>query len=212
MNPARGDGATQHATLEAALRGRDDVADSAAEAVERAIASARALGLTDVAYAFEPSPVGDLLVAVTPRGLIRLAYNAHEHSDEVLEELARKVSPRVVEAPAALDEVRRELDEYFAGRRTAFEIPIDWRLHDGFGRRVLKATARIPFGTVLTYGEVAAKAGSPRGHRAAGNALGANRVPIVVPCHRVVRSGGKIGGYTGGIERKEFLLGLEGVR
>jgi methylated-DNA-[protein]-cysteine S-methyltransferase len=118
----------------------------------------------------------------------------------------------VVEAPAALDEVRRELDEYFDGKRTSFDIPIDWRLHDGFGRRVLRATARIPFGRVLTYGEVAAKAGSPRGHRAAGNALGSNRMPIVVPCHRVVRSGGSIGGYTGGVERKEFLLELEGVR
>jgi methylated-DNA-[protein]-cysteine S-methyltransferase len=198
-------------TLEDILCGAD-VADAAAQAAEQAATSARALGLIDVSYAFEPSPVGDLLVAVTPRGLIRLAYNAHEHSDEVLEELARKVSPRVVESPAALDEVRRELDEYFAGTRKAFDIPVDWRLHDGFGRRVLRATARIPFGKVLTYGDVAAKAGSPRGHRAAGNALGSNRMPIVVPCHRVVRSGGKLGGYTGGIERKEYLLELEGVR
>jgi len=199
-------------TLEEILRGSDDVGDAAARAAERAVASARALGLTDVSYAFEPSPVGELLVAVTARGLIRLAYNAHEQADTVLEELARKVSPRVVEAPAALDDVRRELDEYFEGRRTAFDIPVDWRLHDGFGRRVLRATAGIPFGKVLTYAEVAAKAGSPRGSRAAGNALGSNRVPIVVPCHRVVRSGGKIGGYTGGVERKEYLLELEGVR
>jgi methylated-DNA-[protein]-cysteine S-methyltransferase len=194
------------------LQGPDDVGDAAAQALDRAVASARALGLIDVSYAVEPSPLGDLLVAVTPRGLIRLAYNAHERADEVLEELARKVSPRVVESPAALDDVRRELDEYFAGNRKAFDIPIDWRLHAGFGRRVLRATARIPFGRVLTYGEVAAEAGSPRGHRAAGNALGSNRFPIVVPCHRVVRSGGSIGGYTGGIERKEYLLELEGVR
>ena len=199
-------------TLEDLLRGHDDVAGDAARATERAIAAARALGLTDVSYAFEPSPVGDLLVAVTPRGLIRIAYNAEEYADSVLEELARRVSPRVVEAPAALDEVRRELDEYFDGKRTSFDIPVDWRLHDGFSRRVLRATARIPFGKLLTYGEVAAKAGSPRGSRAAGNALGSNRIPIVVPCHRVVRSGGKIGGYTGGIERKEYLLDLEGAR
>jgi methylated-DNA-[protein]-cysteine S-methyltransferase len=199
-------------TIENLLRGHDDVADDAARASERAVAAARALGLTDVSYAFEPSPVGDLLVAVTPRGLIRIAYNGHEHADDALEELARRVSPRVVESPAALDEVRRELDEYFEGKRTSFDIPVDWRLHDGFSRRVLRATARIPFGKLLTYGEVAAKAGSPRGHRAAGNALGSNRIPIVVPCHRVVRSGGKIGGYTGGIERKEYLLELEGVR
>jgi methylated-DNA-[protein]-cysteine S-methyltransferase len=199
-------------TLEDLLRGREDVADDAARATEQAIAAARALGLTDVSYAFEPSPVGDLLVAVTPRGLIRVAYNAEESADGVLEELARRVSPRVVEAPAALDEVRRELDEYFEGKRTSFDIPIDWRLHDGFGRRVLRATARIPFGKLLTYGEIAAKAGSPRGYRAAGNALGSNRMPIVVPCHRVVASGGKIGGYTGGLERKEYLLHLEGAR
>ncbi|HEX6712418.1 MAG TPA: methylated-DNA--[protein]-cysteine S-methyltransferase [Thermoleophilaceae bacterium] len=199
-------------TLEDVLRGRDDVSNDAARAAERAVGAARALGLTDVSYAFEPSPVGDLLVAVTPRGLIRIAYNAHEHADDVLEELARRVSPRVVEAPAALDPVRRALDEYFDGKRTGFDLPIDWRLHDGFGRRVLRATARIPFGKVLTYAEVAAKAGSPRAYRAAGNALGSNRMPIVVPCHRVVASGGKLGGYTGGIQRKEYLLGLEGVR
>ena len=198
-------------TVEELLRGTD-VGEAARRATERALAAARAEGLADVSYAIEPSPLGDLLIAVTPRGLIRLAYNAHEVSDAVLEELARRVSPRVLEAPGALDEVRRELDEYFAGRRSRFELPVDWRLHDGFGRRVLRATAAIPFGKVLTYGEVAAKAGSPRGSRAAGNALGSNRIPIVVPCHRVVRSGGKIGGYTGGVERKEYLLELEGVR
>jgi methylated-DNA-[protein]-cysteine S-methyltransferase len=198
-------------TLEQMLRG-DDATDAAERATERAVATARALGLTDVSYAFEPSPVGDLLVAVTPHGLIRIAYNAHENADATLEELARRISPRVVEAPAALDDVRRELDEYFEGKRTGFDIPLDWRLHDGFSRRVLKATARIPFGKVLSYAEVAAKAGSPRAYRAAGNALGSNRMPIIVPCHRVLATGGKIGGYTGGLERKEYLLHLEGVR
>ena len=138
-------------SLEELLRGGDDVAGAAERATERAIAQARALGLTDVSYAFEPSPVGELLVAVTPRGLIRLAYNAEEYADSVLDELARRISPRVVEAPAALDEVRRELDEYFEGKRTSFDIPIDWRLHDGFGRRVLRATARIPFGTPANF-------------------------------------------------------------
>src|SRR3954447_26818639 len=198
-------------TIEQMLRGTDDVTAAAQAAAERAAATARALQLVDVSYAIEPSPVGDLLVAITPRGLIRIAYNAEEVSDHVLEELARRVSPRVLEAPAALDDVRRELDQYFEGKRTGFDIPIDWRLHDGFSRRVLRATARIPFGKLLTYKDVAAKAGSPRGYRAAGNALGSNRMPIVVPCHRVVASGGKLGGYTGGIERKEFLLELEGV-
>jgi methylated-DNA-[protein]-cysteine S-methyltransferase len=198
-------------TLEDLLRGDSDIAADAARAAERATAAARAEGLADVSYSIEPSPVGDLVVAVTPRGLIRVAYGAEERSDTVLEELARRVSPRVLEAPAALDEVRRELDEYFDGRRTSFDVPVDWRLHDGFSRRVLRATYRIPYGKLLTYAEVAAKAGSPRGSRAAGNALGSNRIPIVVPCHRVVRSGGTLGGYTGGIERKQYLLGLEGV-
>jgi methylated-DNA-[protein]-cysteine S-methyltransferase len=198
-------------TLEQLLRGDSDVADDAARASDRAVAAARAMGLTDVSYAFEPSPVGDLLLAVTPRGLIRIAYNAEDRADTVLAELAQRVSPRVVEAPAALDDVRRELDEYFAGKRTGFDIPVDWRLHDGFGRRVLRATARIPFGNVLSYAQVAAKAGSPRAYRAAGNALGSNRIPIVVPCHRVVATGGKLGGYTGGIARKEYLLELEGA-
>ena len=199
-------------TLEELLRGEREVGEDARRAAERAAGAARAAGLTDVSYAFEPSPVGELLVAVTPRGLIRIAYGAEERSDSVLEELARRVSPRMLEAPAALDEVRRQLDEYFGGKRTGFDVPVDWRLHDGFSRRVLRATARIPYGELLTYAQVAAKAGSPRGSRAAGNALGSNRIPIVVPCHRVVRTGGALGGYTGGIERKEYLLDLEGVR
>jgi methylated-DNA-[protein]-cysteine S-methyltransferase len=198
-------------SLEDVLHGDHDVTEDARRAAERATGAARALGLADVSYAFEPSPVGELLVAVTPRGLIRIAYGAEERSDSVLEELARRVSPRMLEAPAALDAVRRELDEYFGGKRTAFDIPVDWRLHDGFSRRVLRATARIPYGRLLTYAQVAAKAGSPRGSRAAGNALGSNRIPIVVPCHRVVRTGGALGGYTGGVARKEYLLDLEGV-
>jgi methylated-DNA-[protein]-cysteine S-methyltransferase len=169
---------------------------------------AAAEGLIDVAYASVDSPLGPLLVASTPRGLVRVAYGEH---DEVLEALARKLSPRVLEAPGRLDEVRRELDEYFEGRRTDFELPIDWALTHGFTSRVLQATARVGFGHTTTYAEVATKAGSPRAVRAAGNALGANPMPVVVPCHRVLRTGGALGGYTGGIERKEFLLRLEGV-
>jgi methylated-DNA-[protein]-cysteine S-methyltransferase len=128
----------------------------------------------------------------------------------VLETLALRVSPRIVALPRRLDEGRRELDQYFAGKRTEFELPLDWRLTRGFGRRVLRATARIPYGAVSTYKQVAAKAGSPRGSRAAGNALGANPLPIVVPCHRVLHSTGGLGGYTGGLERKVALLGVEG--
>jgi methylated-DNA-[protein]-cysteine S-methyltransferase len=121
------------------------------------------------------------------------------------------VSPRIVAADAQLDPVRRELDEYFAGRRRGFELALDWTLVGPFGRRVLGATAEIPYGGVLSYSEVAAEAGSPRGSRAAGNALGANPMPIVVPCHRVLRSGGALGGYGGGLDRKRFLLELEGA-
>jgi methylated-DNA-[protein]-cysteine S-methyltransferase len=117
----------------------------------------------------------------------------------------------VIEAPARLDDVRRQLDEYFAGRRQAFALGIDWTLTHGFTRRVLQSTARIPFGELGTYRLVATGAGNPAAVRAAGNALGANPMPIVVPCHRIVRTGGKLGGYTGGVERKEFLLTLEGT-
>ena len=128
---------------------------------------------------------------------------AHRHV------LAARLSPRILERQADLDTLRRELDEYFAGARRAFDLPIDWSLAPGFGRRVLRATARIPYGERATYGEVATLAGSPGGARATGNALGANPIPIVVPCHRVVRSGGALGGYTGGIDRKLLLLGVE---
>jgi methylated-DNA-[protein]-cysteine S-methyltransferase len=166
-------------------------------------------GLLDIAYAELDSPLGTLLAAVTDRGLVRLAYEDGER-DAVLDDLARRVSPRVLEARSKLDPVARELEEYFAGRRRAFDLPIDWALSQGFTRRVLQATAKIPFGRVETYKDVAGHAGSPRGYRAAGNALGSNPIPIVVPCHRVVASGGKLGGYTGGIDRKLKLLAVEG--
>ena len=167
-------------------------------------------GLVDVAYATIDSPLGMLLAARTKRGLIRLSYDG-EQIDANLEHLAEVVSPRILEAPERLDDVRRELDEYFDGKRNRFDLTIDWSFSAGFVQRVLKATARIPFGSVSSYGQIAIKAGSPRASRAAGNALGSNPIPIVVPCHRVLRTGGAIGGYTGGLERKEFLLELEGV-
>jgi methylated-DNA-[protein]-cysteine S-methyltransferase len=139
-----------------------------------------------------------------------VAYPSND-PDYVLEELSAKVSPRLLEAPAFIDEVRRELDEYFEGRRERFDLPLDWTLTRGFVRKVLRATARIEFGRVSTYREVARRAGNERAVRAAGNALGSNPMPVVVPCHRVLRTGGGLGGYTGGIERKNFLLNLEGV-
>jgi methylated-DNA-[protein]-cysteine S-methyltransferase len=121
------------------------------------------------------------------------------------------VSPRVLAAPRKLDEPRRELDQYFAGRRRQFDLPLDWQLTRGFGRRVLEATARIPYGATATYKQVATEAGNARAYRAAGNALGSNPIPIIVPCHRILHSGGGLGGYTGGLERKRLLLGVEGA-
>ncbi|HEX6140656.1 MAG TPA: methylated-DNA--[protein]-cysteine S-methyltransferase [Candidatus Limnocylindria bacterium] len=167
-------------------------------------------GLLDVAVASLDSPLGELLVAVTPRGLVRLAY-ADETPDAVLAELSERISPRVLRAPERTDAVRRELEGYFAGERRSFATPVDWSLVRGFAVGVLRATARVPFGSVTTYRDVAAAAGSPRAARAAGNALGSNPIPIVVPCHRVVHAGGGLGGYTGGLERKRRLLALEGA-
>jgi methylated-DNA-[protein]-cysteine S-methyltransferase len=179
-----------------------------AEALRALKARAAKEGLLDVAYAQVDSPLGPLTVAATGRGLVRLAY-PERPLDDVLSDLAEAISPRVLEAPERLDPIRRELNEYFEGRLRRFSEPIDWSLTKGFFRRVLEATARIGYGQVRTYGEVAAGAGSPRAVRAAGNGLGSNPLPVVVPCHRVVRTGGGLGGYTGGIERKEFLLALE---
>jgi methylated-DNA-[protein]-cysteine S-methyltransferase len=193
--------------VEGALGVRPDVAEAAARAAARVTERAGAEGLADVVYAEVPSPFGPLLVATTRRGLVRLAY-PDEPIDAVLDRLAVGVSPRIVEG--RLDRERRELDEYFESKRSRFDIPVDLTLAAGFGRKVLRATARIPYGKVSTYREIAGRAGSPRGSRAAGNALGANPIPIVVPCHRVVATGGGLGGYTGGIDRKEFLLRLEG--
>ena len=180
-------------------------------AAEAAVARARRAGLVDVGYATVDSPIGRLLIAGTKAGLVRIAY-ADEPFDDVLDELAGSLSPRVLESPAMTDAARRELDQYFDGRVRTFRTRIDWSLcSPGFFRRVLEATARIPFGAVSTYGTVAKIAGSPRAARAAGNALHDNPVPIVVPCHRVVPSSGGIGKYGGQEWRKAFLLRLEGA-
>jgi methylated-DNA-[protein]-cysteine S-methyltransferase len=185
--------------------------EGAAELVRDFAERADDAGLVDVAYATTDSPVGTIVVAATPRGLVRVGLPG-EPTESVLEELSATVSPRVLEWRGRLDEALRELDEYFAGRRRRFEVPLDWRLTRApYAREVLRATARIPFGLTSTYTEIAARAGSPRGQRAAGNALGSNPIPIVVPCHRVLRSGGAIGGYGGGPEMKRFLLRHEGA-
>ena len=165
-------------------------------------------GLLDVAIAHMDSPIGDLLLASTTVGLVRVSFF---DDGATLDDLAARISPRILESPARLDDVRRQLDEYFDGRRQHFEIAIDWSLVGEWGRKILGACARIPFGEVRTDGDMAAAAGSPKASRAAGTALGHNPVPVVVPCHRVLRAGGGMGGYTGGLHIKEHLLRLEGA-
>jgi methylated-DNA-[protein]-cysteine S-methyltransferase len=167
-------------------------------------------GLLDVAYATTDSPFGKLLLARTPRGLVRVSLPAYDPG-EALEELAARISPRVLEAPAELDEARRQLDLYFEGKLTEFDLPLDWRLTQGFRGKVQRAIARIPYGQTRSYMQLAASAGNERAVRAAGTACGSNPIPIVVPCHRVLRSGGGLGGYGGGLPMKRALLELEGV-
>jgi len=171
--------------------------------------AAAAAGLLDVAYATLDSPLGKLLLATTPKGLVRIAYIDYDDEDDVLEQLASRVSPRMLAAPRRLDQPRRELDEYFAGRRRHFETPQDWQLIQGFARRVLTATAHVPYGDTATYKQMAVQAGNERAFRAAGNALGSNPIPIVVPCHRILATGGGLGGYTGGLDKKRLLLAVE---
>lgn len=185
-------------------------------AVRGVLARAERDGLIDVAYAPVDSPFGRLLVARTDRGVVRLALPKHrgtqQSEDEVLEDLATHVSPRVLESPSRLDEERRELEQYFEGKRDHFEVPVDWALTPtGFRNRALHAVARIPYGKTRTYGEIAKAAGNPRAFRAAGTACGRNAIPLIVPCHRVVQSGGGVGNYGGGPEMKRALLDLEGA-
>ena len=183
-----------------------------AAAVTAFMRRAAAEDLVDVAYDTLESPVGELLVAATPAGLVRIVYADRAPEERLLQQLASRVSPRVLRAPGKVDFARRQLDEYFDGRRRDFELDTDWSLMAPFQRRVLGRTAAIPYGQVSTYGAVAAAAGNPRAARAAGAALGANPIPIVIPCHRVVGASGSLTGYGGGIWRKERLLELEGAQ
>jgi methylated-DNA-[protein]-cysteine S-methyltransferase len=175
---------------------------------DRFVEHAQAKRLIDVAVTTMDSPIGTLLLMATPKGLVRIAFES-ENRDEVLGEVAEQLSPRILEAPRRLDPVRRELEKYFEGKLHDFDVPLDWSLTGEFARRVLRRTARIPYGSVASYGDVAVGVGTPRGARAVGNALGSNPIPVIVPCHRVVRTGGAIGGYGGGLTRKRFLLALE---
>jgi methylated-DNA-[protein]-cysteine S-methyltransferase len=167
-------------------------------------------GLLDVAYTTADSPFGSLLLATTPRGLVRVGL-PNQDADQLLVDLAERVSPRVLEAPARLDEARRELDLYFDGKLEHFDLPLDWQLSKDFRRRVLRAIYRIPYGQTRSYTEMATSAGNERAVRAAGTACGSNPIPLVVPCHRVLRTGGALGGYGGGLPMKESLLKLEGI-
>jgi methylated-DNA-[protein]-cysteine S-methyltransferase len=179
-------------------------------AIDRLAARAASEGLLDVAYTTTDSPFGPLLLATTPRGLVRVGL-PNQDEEAILADLATRVSPRVLEAAAPLDEARRELDLYFEGRLTNFDLPLDWQLSKDFRRRALRAIARIPYGQTRSYTQIASSAGNERAVRAAGTACGTNPIPVVVPCHRVLRSSGGLGGYGGGLPMKEELLRLEGV-
>ena len=189
---------------------RAPVGEAAAQGAARFVKAAEKENLVDVVFARVDSPFGELLVASTPKGVVQLSLHGYDQN-ETLEELARKVSPRMFESPKRLDAVRKQLDEYFAGKRRSFDVGLDWQLSHGFALRVLKATARIPYGAVSSYREMAQKAGNVRATRAAGNALGGNAIPVIVPCHRVLRTGGGLGGYGGGLPMKEALLQMEGA-
>jgi methylated-DNA-[protein]-cysteine S-methyltransferase len=179
-------------------------------AIDRLKTRAAEEGLLDVAYTTADSPFGPLLLAQTKRGLVRVGL-PNQDREMLLVDLAARVSPRVLEAPAQLDDVRRELDLYFEGKLDRFDLPLDWRLSGGFRQRVLRAINRIPYGQTRSYTEMARKAGNERAVRAAGTACGSNPIPLVVPCHRVLRTGGALGGYGGGLPMKQGLLELEGV-
>ena len=165
--------------------------------------------LLDVAYDLVDSPVGTLFVAATERGLCRIAYDAAPEQE--LDRLARVFGVRVLRSARPIDPARRQLDEYFDGDRRRFELPVDLALQADFNRRVLRELARVPYGEVVTYGELAARAARPRAARAVGTVMNRNPLPIVLPCHRVIGANGKLVGYGGGLERKEALLRLEGA-
>jgi methylated-DNA-[protein]-cysteine S-methyltransferase len=183
--------------------------DDVAALVDAALRRADAEGLVDVGWVVEDTPIGSLTVAATPAGVVRIEFGGGER---VLEELASEVSPRVVRLPGRLDEVRRELDEYFAGRRRRFDVPVDRRLSRGYRRTVLEALSReVPYGHTVSYKELAERTGNPNASRAVGSAMATNPIPIVVPCHRVLRTGGALGGYGGGLDTKVWLLRHEGA-
>jgi methylated-DNA-[protein]-cysteine S-methyltransferase len=203
----RGSGGADGDDLRERLR-RADTTDVGA-LVDAALRRADAEGLVDVGWVVEDTPVGPLTLAATSAGVVRIGFG---HEERMLDELASDVSPRVVHLPGRLDEVRRELEEYFAGRRRSFDVPVDRRLSRGYRRTVLEALSRaVPYGQTVSYKELAERTGHPKASRAVGSAMATNPVPIVVPCHRVLRTGGALGGYGGGLDTKVWLLRHEGA-
>jgi methylated-DNA-[protein]-cysteine S-methyltransferase len=191
------------------LPGAFAVSDTDLSALHAQLAArAESAGLLDLAYRTIDSPVGTLLLAATPAGLVRVAFASEDH-DQVLAALASQISPRILNAPQRLDDVARELDEYFSGTRRQFDLPLDFQLSAGFRRAVLSQLPTIGYGRTASYAQVAAAAGRPRAVRAAGTACALNPLPVVVPCHRVVRSDGSVGRYRGGPAAKQLLLSLE---
>jgi methylated-DNA-[protein]-cysteine S-methyltransferase len=178
---------------------------------DQLVAAAEADQLLDLAYRTVDSPVGRLLVAATDQGLVRVAYEREDH-DHVLQGLSELISPRILRAPRRLDQTARQLAEYFAGERRDFVLPLDFRLAHGFRRAVLAHLVLINYGRTESYAEVAAATGHAQAIRAVGTACATNPMPVIVPCHRVVRSDGKLGGYVGGLEAKAALLALEAGR
>jgi methylated-DNA-[protein]-cysteine S-methyltransferase len=190
----------------AALLQHDD--DAMSRLHSRLITQARHEGILDVAYRTVDTPAGALLLAATEQGLVKVAYAVQDHT-AVLQQLSDAVSPRILHAPGRLDAASRQIEEYFAARRKQFDLPLDWRLSKGFRRNVLSHLAQIGYGRTESYAQVAAASGSPRAVRAVGTACATNPLPIVVPCHRVVRSDGTAGQYVGGADVKHLLLTLE---
>ena len=172
--------------------------------------AATTLGLVDIGFDIVDSPVGELLVAASDRGVASIWFDPNPAED--LERLARIGGPRVLRSPRSVDDARRELDQYFAGSRRAFDLPLDLRALPSFTIAVLAELARVPYGETTTYGALAERVGRPRAARAVGTVMQRNRIPIVLPCHRVVGSTGDLTGYAGGLDRKVTLLELEGAR
>ena len=185
-----------------------DDADDLRRLHARLVETAQSEGVLDLAYRTVDSPVGRLLLVATELGLVRVAYESENH-DAVLQHLGERISPRILEAPARLDAISRELDQYFAGRLRTFTAPLDRQLSSGFRRTVLEHLTDIAYGHTASYAAVAELAGNPRAVRAVGTACATNPLPVVVPCHRVLRSDGTLGGYLGGSDAKRTLLALE---